>query len=121
MWAEFELRAGDRAAVGGRDRRDRALAPGQSAGWRQRRARCSPTRPDDSAGRLIEAAGLKGQRRGSAFVSPKHANFIQADDGGSADDVRALIMEVQRLVDERTGVRLEPELRMVGFDQAGDS
>src|SRR5207237_6058910 len=71
--------------------------------------------PDDSSGRLIDAAGLKGFRVGSAFVSPKHANFFQADEGGSADDVLALIREVQRLVEERTGVRLEPELRLVGF------
>jgi UDP-N-acetylmuramate dehydrogenase len=70
----------------------------------------------DSAGRLIDAAGLKGHRVGSAHVSPKHANFFQADEGGSADDVVALIEEVQRLVEERMGVRLEPELRLVGFE-----
>jgi UDP-N-acetylmuramate dehydrogenase len=70
--------------------------------------------PGDSAGRIIDAAGLKGLRVGSAFVSPKHANFFQADDGGSADDVRRLIAEVQRLVEERSGVRLVPELRLVG-------
>jgi UDP-N-acetylmuramate dehydrogenase len=72
--------------------------------------------PGDSAGRLIDDAGLKGHRVGSAHVSPKHANFFQADEGGSADDVRALIEEVQRLVEERLGVRLEPELRLVGFE-----
>jgi len=71
--------------------------------------------PGDSAGRLIEAAGLKGHRVGSAHVSPKHANFFQADEGGSADDVLAVIEEVQRLVEERMGVRLEPELRLFGF------
>jgi UDP-N-acetylmuramate dehydrogenase len=71
--------------------------------------------PDDSAGRLIDAAGLKGHRVGSAHVSPKHANFFQGDEGGSADDVLALIEEVQRVVEERMGVRLEPELRLVGF------
>ena len=70
----------------------------------------------DSAGRLIDAAGLKGHRVGSAHVSPKHANFFQADEGGSADDVLALIEEVQRLVEERMGIRLEPELRLVGFE-----
>ena len=49
------------------------------------------TNPEgDSAGRLIEAAGLKGFRLGTAHVSEKHANFIQADKGGRADDVRAL-------------------------------
>jgi len=72
--------------------------------------------PGDSAGRLIDDAGLKGHRVGSAHVSPKHANFFQADEGGSADDVLALIEEVQRLVEERMGVRLEPELRLVGFE-----
>src|SRR3712207_8448961 len=53
----------------------------------------------DSAGRIIDAAGLKGLRIGTAEVSHKHANFIQADPNGSADDVRALIAEVQRRED----------------------
>ena len=75
--------------------------------------------PGDSAGRLVEAAGLKGHRVGSATVSSKHANFIQAEDGGSADDVLALIREVQRRVEETTGVRLDPELRLVGFEGGG--
>ena len=71
--------------------------------------------PGDSAGRLVEAAGLKGLRVGSAEVSDKHANFIQADDGGSADDVRALMEHVRRVVAERTGVVLHPEVHLVGF------
>jgi UDP-N-acetylmuramate dehydrogenase len=75
--------------------------------------------PGDSAGRLIDAAGLKEHRVGSAHVSSKHANFFQADEGGSADDVLALIEEVQRVVEERMGVRLEPELRLIGFDRSG--
>lgn len=69
----------------------------------------------DSAGRLVDACGLKGYRRGSASVSDKHANFVQADDGGSADDVHALIREVQEMVQERTGIELHPELRLIGF------
>ena len=73
--------------------------------------------PGDSAGRLVEAAGLKGLRIGSAAVSDKHANFIQADPGGSADDVRRLIDEVQSLVAERLGVELRTELRLVGFEE----
>ncbi len=73
--------------------------------------------PGDSAGRLIDAAGLKGLRRGSATVSAKHANFMQADAGGSADDVLALAREVQRRVEETAGVRLELELRLVGFPE----
>ena len=75
--------------------------------------------PGDSAGRLVDAAGLKGFRVGSATVSPKHANFVQADEGGRADDVMALIREVRRRVEETTGVRLEPELRLVGFEAEG--
>ena len=72
--------------------------------------------PGESAGRLIDAVGLKGHRRGSAFVSPKHANFFQADEGGSADDVRGLIEEVRQRVEESTDISLVPELRMVGFE-----
>lgn len=71
--------------------------------------------PGDAAGRLIEAAGCKGLRWGTARVSPKHANFIIADDGGAADDVAELIGEVRRRVAEATGVVLATELRMVGF------
>jgi UDP-N-acetylmuramate dehydrogenase len=73
--------------------------------------------PGDSAGRLIDGAGLKGFRVGSAYVSPKHANFFQADEGGSADDVRALIEQVRQKVASATGVDLVPELRMIGFDK----
>jgi UDP-N-acetylmuramate dehydrogenase len=72
--------------------------------------------PGDSAGRLVEAAGCRGMRRGSARVSPKHANFVQADPGGSADDVWALVELVRGRVEASSGVRLETELRLVGFD-----
>jgi UDP-N-acetylmuramate dehydrogenase len=72
--------------------------------------------PEDSAGRLIEAAGCKGMRLGSAEVSPKHANFFQADAGGSADDIRALMELVRRRVRDHSGVDLQPETRVLGFD-----
>jgi UDP-N-acetylmuramate dehydrogenase len=71
--------------------------------------------PGDSAGRLVDLAGAKGLRHASAEVSTKHANFIQADDGGSADDIFGLMLEVQRRVLDATGVRLRPETRLVGF------
>jgi UDP-N-acetylmuramate dehydrogenase len=75
------------------------------------------TNPEgDSAGRLIDAAGLKGRRIGTAAVSEKHANFIQADEGGRADDVRALMELVVERVEAVTGVTLHPETRCVGFD-----
>ena len=73
--------------------------------------------PGDSAGRLIDAAGCKGLRIGTAEVSTKHANFFQADAGGSADDVVALMREVRRRVLEHAGVELHAETRMVGFDE----
>ena len=71
--------------------------------------------PGDSAGRLIDAAGGKGLRVGTAEVSTKHANFIQADPGGSADDVAAVMRAVTALVLDATGVELVPETRLVGF------
>lgn len=76
--------------------------------------------PGDSAGRLIDAAGAKGLRIGTAQVSDKHANFIQADADGRADDVRALMAELQRRVREHAGVELHPETVMVGFDPSPD-
>ena len=71
--------------------------------------------PGDSAGRLIDSLGLKGLRVGGAVVSPKHANFFQAEAGATADDVRRLVAEVRRRVLDATGVALVPELRMIGF------
>ncbi len=74
------------------------------------------TNPDgDSAGRLIDTAGGKGLRVGSAEVSEKHANFIQADEGGSAADVLQVMIEVRTLVEYAHGVVLQPETHLVGF------
>ena len=74
------------------------------------------TNPEgDSAGRLIEAAGLKGYRIGTAHVSEKHANFIQGDRDGRADDVHALMEHVRGVVAERCGVVLRTEVRLLGF------
>ncbi len=69
----------------------------------------------DSAGRLIDAAGCRGLRIGTAEVSAKHANFIQADEGGAASDIVALMAEVERRVLDHAGIVLHPETRMVGF------
>lgn len=71
-----------------------------------------------AAGALVEASGCRGLRVGSARISTKHANFIIADPSGHADDVMALMVEVQRRVLDTTGVRLAPETRLVGFDPA---
>ncbi|HEY8177170.1 MAG TPA: UDP-N-acetylmuramate dehydrogenase [Candidatus Limnocylindria bacterium] len=77
--------------------------------------------PGDHAGRLIEAAGLKGHRAGSAMVSTLHANFIVTDRGGRAADVRALGDLVRAAVADRFGVQLTYEIEFVGdWDAAGD-
>jgi len=70
-----------------------------------------------SAGELIDSLGLRGRRVGTAMVSPKHANFIQADVGGRADDVFELMREVRAEVLARCGVALRSEVRLVGFEQ----
>jgi UDP-N-acetylmuramate dehydrogenase len=80
----------------------------------------NPVPGEVSAGALIDAAGLRGLRHGSAHVSDKHANFIQADEGGSADDVRALMREVRRRVEAASGYALRSEIRLVGFDDDGE-
>ncbi len=73
---------------------------------------------DDHAARLIEAAGCKGLRLGSAVVSEKHANFIQADENGLAIDVYSLMNLVRTRVLEESGVELVSENRFVGFGEA---
>jgi UDP-N-acetylmuramate dehydrogenase len=114
VWAELALREGDAAdaeeEIAAIVRWRRANQPGgQNAG-------SVFTNPaGDSAGRLIDETGLKGFRVGSARVSEKHANFIQADDGGSAADVLTLMQMVAVRIRDRHGVELQPEVRLVGF------
>jgi UDP-N-acetylmuramate dehydrogenase len=114
VWADFATGAGDpdagQAEISEIVRWRRENQPGgQNAG-------SVFTNPDgDSAGRLVDAAGCQGLRIGTAEVSTKHANFIQADPDGSADDVLALITEVRRRVRDAFAVDLHPEVRLVGF------
>ena len=68
----------------------------------------------DHAARLIDAAGLKGFRIGDAAVSTKHANFIVNHGAARAADLEAVILHVQKVIEERYGVRLTPEVRIVG-------
>lgn len=124
VWAEMGLATGDEAA-------SQALIADIVA-WRRenqpggQNAGSVFTNPHgDHAGRIIDAAGLKGRRVGTASVSDKHANFFVADRQGSADDVFALMCDVFAQVQARSGVSLQPETRLVGFgsgpwsDQAG--
>jgi len=73
--------------------------------------------PDESAGRLIEVAGLKGFSVGGAVVSEKHANFFQANEDATARDVYELVRTVRARVEDRFGIDLVPELQMVGFEE----
>lgn len=68
----------------------------------------------DSAGRLIEAAGLKGSTRGGAMISDVHANFIVNTGGATASDVLELVRLVRDTVEERDGIELRPEIRFLG-------
>jgi UDP-N-acetylmuramate dehydrogenase len=110
----LELRSDDSAAV--RERLD---------GVRARRVASQPhgdksagsmfkNPPGDFAGRLIDATGLRGRRVGGARISEQHANFIVNENRARAVDVQALMAMAQRAVWERSGVWLEPEVRLVG-------
>jgi UDP-N-acetylmuramate dehydrogenase len=70
-----------------------------------------------SAGQLIDQLNLKSYRIRTAQVSPKHGNFIQADKNGSADDVYELICHIKKIVAERTGIELQTELKLIGFNR----
>ena len=78
----------------------------------------NPVPGEVTAGGLIDSLGLRGLTIGTAGVSEKHANFIQATDGGRAADVRAVIEHVRDVVASETGYRLRSEVRLVGFDDA---
>jgi UDP-N-acetylenolpyruvoylglucosamine reductase len=68
----------------------------------------------DHAARLIEQCGLKGKQIGGAQVSEKHANFIVNTGTATAADIENLIHEVQATVVQKTGVKLHPEVRIIG-------
>jgi UDP-N-acetylmuramate dehydrogenase len=76
--------------------------------------------PGDYAGRLIEAAGLKGARRGGAEISTQHANFIVNGGAASARDVLGLIRLAQDAVWERFGIWLQPEVQLAGAWDPGE-
>ena len=112
---KLQLRIGDRSAA----RRELA----EIVQWRRanqpggRNAGSVFTNPEHAAaGALIESAGAKGLRIGSAEVSSKHANFIQSDEGGRAADIVEVMREVRRRVEADHGVKLAMETHLVGFE-----
>lgn len=131
-----EYQVGYRSAVGPENEWfvsvDLKLQPGETASAQarirsllERRSATQPTQQpscgsvfrnpsNDFAARLIEACGLKGEQIGMAQVSEKHANFIVNLGGAKAADIEALIRYVQECVQHKHGVRLEPEVRIIG-------
>ncbi|MBN6746062.1 UDP-N-acetylenolpyruvoylglucosamine reductase, partial [Acidithiobacillus sp. MC2.1] len=93
--------------------------------WQERRAATQPLEwpscgsvfrnpPGDHAARLIEAAELKGLRYGDAEVSTQHANFIINRGAARAEEIEALVANVQQEVLNRFGIELQPEMRVIG-------
>jgi UDP-N-acetylmuramate dehydrogenase len=118
--ARFELAPGDRA------RSEAEIA--EIVRWRREHQpggqNCgsvfiNPIPFELSAGQVIDELGLRGLRVGTAQVSEKHANFIQADEDGRAADVRAVMEAVRAAVLERRGIALRSEVRLVGFGDEG--
>ena len=111
--AKLRLRPGDAAAI--RARMDELMAKRKaSQPLEYPSAGSTFKRPTGHfAGRLIEDAGLKGVSVGGAMVSPKHAGFVINTGGATCADVLALIETVQKRVFDASGVRLEPEVRLI--------
>ncbi len=113
------------SAVFGLERGDRKEIAAAMASYKDRRRRTQPLAmpcagsvfrnpPGDHAARLIEAAGLKGLRQGAAEVSQLHANFIVNHGGATAEDVLTLMRRVQAIIEQRNGIKLVPEVLMMG-------
>ena len=111
--AEFSLQAGDRGTLEGKvadmaTRRKASQPPGATCGS------VFKNPPGDYAGRLIEAAGLKGKRRGGAEISSVHANFIVNRTQATAADAKALIDEARQAVQAQFGISLQLEIELMG-------
>jgi UDP-N-acetylmuramate dehydrogenase len=112
--ATFVLQPDDATAIRARMDRYRKHRSDTQPGALQNAGSTFKNPPGDSAGRLVEAAGLKGHRVGGAAVSELHANFFIASEEASAQDVFDLVHDVRARVRQRFGVELEPEVRFVG-------
>ena len=113
LWAELRLEHSTKEAVSVKigefsERRKATQPPGASMGSMFKNP------PGDFAGRLIEAAGLKGTRIGTAEISPVHANFFINHGQTKAEDVRELTSLAQKTVAEKFGVNLELEIELIG-------
>jgi UDP-N-acetylmuramate dehydrogenase len=112
--ARFSLPVGDAGEIKGRMDSYRRHRSETQPGAVQNAGSVFKNPPGDSAGRLVEAAGLKGFRVGGAAVAEIHANFFIAGEGATAQDVYDLVTSVRQRVLDRFGVDLEPEVRFAG-------
>jgi len=113
LWAELHLEHSTKEAVSVKisefsERRKATQPPGASMGSMFKNP------PGDFAGRLIEAAGLKGKRIGTAEISSVHANFFINHGQTKAEDVRALVNLARKTVADKFGINLELEIELVG-------
>jgi UDP-N-acetylmuramate dehydrogenase len=111
--SEFALKPGERGALQARvaqilDQRQATQPPGATCGS------VFKNPPGDHAGRLIEAAGLKGVRRGQAEISTLHANYVVNRGDAKATDVKALFDLARQEVQARFGISLQPEIQLLG-------
>lgn len=111
--ATLKVEQGDATAIqakmaGNTERRRCTQPPGASMGSMFKNP------PGDKAGRLLEAAGLKGTRIGTAEISSLHANFFLNTDQTLASDMKALLELAQKTVLEKSGIKLEPEIEIIG-------
>ena len=117
--AEVNAPAGDAARIEDEHTRRRTSkleaqvydAPTCGSTWK------NPEPPAPSAWELVDRVGMRGERRGGAQISPKHANFIVNVEDATAQDVVDLMTETRRRVLEVTGIALEPEIQFWGFPE----
>lgn len=112
--ARFELTRDEPEAIKERTESYRKHRAATQPGAVQNAGSVFKNPPGDHAGRLVEAAGLKGFRIGGASVSTLHANFFMAEPGATSQDVYDLVQAVRARVHDASGVVLEPEIRFIG-------
>ena len=114
--AVFQLRSGSNEAISAKCEEYRAARKASQPVDAHSLGSVFKNPPNESAGKLIQAAGLKGFSIGKATVSMKHANFITTEAGVRAADYRQLVLHVQKTVFELFGILLEPEIELLGFE-----
>ncbi len=115
--AAFELVTGNKEEISQR-RKELIIHRNQAQPVEIPNAGCIFKNPGDKkAAILIDTCGLKGTKFGGAMVSPKHANFIVNYDNATANDVIELVKIVKSKVKDKTGIELEMEVKLVGFEE----